>query len=58
MSPKVLNNIEKISFKSDISTLGIIIYYMLFKEYPYNGNNKFQILKDIQSNKKSKINKR
>ena len=37
MAPEVLkgqNNL--ICDKSDIWSLGIIIYYMLFKEYPYN----------------------
>ena len=27
---------------------------MYFKEYPYNGNNEYKILKDIVSNKKLK----
>ena len=38
MAPEVLKG-EKdlIGYKSDIWSLGIIIYYMLFKEYPYNG---------------------
>ena len=35
-SPKVLN-IESISKKSDIWSLGTLIYYMYFKEYPFNG---------------------
>ncbi len=41
MSPEVLKG-EKylISTKSDIWSLGIIIYYMLFKEFPYTINNK------------------
>ena len=41
MSPEVLKG-EKylISTKSDIWSLGIIIYYMLFKEFPYIINNK------------------
>ena len=54
MAPEVLEKNKLFSFKSDIWSLGIIIYYMLFKEYPYNGNNKYQILKDILSNKKLK----
>ena len=48
--------IEKgnISIKSDIWSLGIIIYYLLFNEYPYNGKTKFELNKDIYSNKKLK----
>ena len=38
MAPEVLKGeYNLISYKSDIWSLGIIIYYMLFKEYPYNG---------------------
>ena len=55
MAPEVLKREnDLISYKSDIWSLGIIIYYMLFKEYPYNGNNEYQIIKNIESNKKLK----
>ena len=38
MAPEVLKGEnDLIGYKSDIWSLGIIIYYMLFKEYPYNG---------------------
>ena len=30
--------------------MGIIIYYMSFKEYPFKGRNEFQIYKMIESN--------
>ena len=50
-APEVLNA-ESISNKSDIWSLGIIIYYMLFKEYPFNGESEEDILKEIDSNKK------
>ena len=42
------------SSKNDIWSLGILIYYMLFKEYPFNGNREYEILKEIESNKKLK----
>ena len=45
---------ELINSKSDIWSLGIIIYYLLFKEYPYNGNGEYKILQDIYSYKKLK----
>ncbi len=41
MSPEVLKGEkDKISSKTDIWSLGIIIYYMLFKEFPYTISNK------------------
>ncbi len=55
MSPEILRGEENlISNKSDIWSLGIIIYYMLFKEYPYNSKNEYQIIKEIESNKQLK----
>ena len=39
MAPEILKG-ENYSFKSDIWSLGIIIYFMLNKEYPYNGKMK------------------
>ena len=38
MAPEILKG-EKFNLKSDIWSLGIIIYYMINKEYPYNGHN-------------------
>ena len=55
MAPEVLKGQnDLICSKSDIWSLGIIIYYMLFKEYPYNGQNEYQIIQNIESNKKLK----
>ena len=52
MAPEVLKGEnDLICDKSDIWSLGIIIYYMLFKEYPYNGKN---IHEQIISNKQLK----
>ena len=54
MSPEMLKReINLISSKSDIWSLGIIIYYLLFKEYPYNGSE-YNIIKQIEENKKLK----
>ena len=52
MSPEELKN-QIISTKSDIWSLGIIIYYLYFKEYPYNGRE-YNIIKQIEENKKLK----
>ena len=53
MSPEILKG-ENYTFKSDIWSLGIIIYFMLNKEYPYNGKNEILLYDDIMSNKKIK----
>ena len=53
LAPEIINAEENLT-KSDLWSLGVIIYYMYFKEYPYNGKNEFMLLKDIQSNKKLK----
>ena len=58
MSPEILKGEENlISNKSDIWSLGIIIYYMLFKEYPYNSKNEYQIIKESNKQLKSIDNK-
>jgi serine/threonine protein kinase len=54
MAPEILKG-ENYSFKSDIWSLGIIIYFMLNKKYPYNGKNEVTLLKDINSGKKLKL---
>ena len=55
MAPEVLKGNNKlISLKSDIWSLGIIIYKLLFNEYPYIGNE-YNILKQIESKKKLNI---
>ena len=56
MPPEVLEN-GNISDKSDIWSLGIIIYYLLFNEYPFIGKTEVQINNDIHSGKNLKKNK-
>ena len=53
-SPEIIEN-DNIDIKSDLWNLGIIIYYLLFKEYPYKGNTEIQLLKDIKSKKILKL---
>ena len=53
LSPELINCDDKI-YKTDIWSLGVIIYYMLNKEYPYKGKNELLLLKDINSNKELK----
>ena len=49
-SPQILNG-ELFTNKTIIWSLGIIIYYLLFKEYPFNCKTEYQIIKEIESNK-------
>lgn len=49
LSPEVLLN-PSYSYKSDFWSLGINIYYMCFKEYPFNGLNVNLINQDIKNN--------
>ena len=52
IAPEILENgFDKLSEKSQIWSLGMTIYYLLFKEYPYNGNTEYEIFNDIKSNK-------
>ncbi len=53
ISPQILKG-ENYSNKTDLWSLGVIIYYMLFKEYPFNGKLEYQIIKDIESKKELK----
>ena len=50
MAPEVLQR-KEYSMKADLWSVGIIIYLLLFKDVPYSGNNEFEILKQIISNK-------
>jgi len=52
--PEILKTEELLS-KNDIWSLGILIYYMLFKEYPFNGKNKVIEYNEIISGKKLKL---
>ena len=49
LSPEFIKG-EALTRKTDIWSLGIIIYYMAFKEYPYNGRTEYSIYKMIESN--------
>ena len=51
MAPEYLIG-ENISEKSNIWSLGIIIYYMLFKEYPFFAKNENELYNNILSGKK------
>ena len=55
ISPEIIKG-KNINNKCDIWSLGIIIYFMLFKEYPYHGKNEILLMNDIMSNKELKLN--
>ncbi len=54
--PEILKG-ESYNNKSDIWSLGIIIYYMLNKKYPYEGKNEIKLLQNIISNQNIELNK-
>ena len=54
LAPEILKS-GKFSSKSDIWSLGILIYYLCFKEYPFNGKNKVIVYNEIISGKKLKL---
>ena len=54
-SPELLQKKNPITQKTDLWSLGIIIYYLLFREYPYNGKTEVELFEDIISKKKLKI---
>ena len=53
IAPEILNNEDDLS-KCVLWSLGIVIYYMYFKEYLYEGKNEFLLFHDIKSEKKLK----
>jgi serine/threonine protein kinase len=48
-SPEMLNK-NLLFDNSDLWSLGIIIYYLNYKEFPFKGNNEFQLFKNIKDN--------
>ncbi len=48
MAPEIIKG-ESYSEISDIWSLGIIIYYMLFKEFPYNRIIEITLFNEINS---------
>ena len=53
IAPEIIEK-GNINNKNDIWSLGIIIYYLLFKEYPYNGKSEMLLYEDINSGKELK----
>ena len=53
IAPEIIKT-KKISIKNDIWSLGIIIYYLLFNEYPFNEKTKIELNEDNDLNIKIK----
>jgi len=47
---------EKFKEESDLWSLGVLIYYLKFKKYPFSGKNKDEILKQIETVKPEETN--
>jgi serine/threonine protein kinase len=56
MAPEVLKG-ENMNRKSDIWSLGVLIYYMINREYPFNGITEYLIVKSIEEGLKLKLTK-
>jgi len=54
-APEVLKG-EKFKEESDLWSLGILIYLLKFKKYPFNGKDKDDILRQIRNEKLEKTN--
>ena len=48
---------EKYTEESDLWSIGILIYLLYFKEYPFKGNSKEEILKNITEDEINKLKK-
>ena len=48
MAPEIMEN-KEYNEKCDLWSLGIVIYTLYFKQYPYNGNTEMGIIQQIKS---------
>lgn len=55
MAPEILNN-HKYNLKSDIWSLGIIMYEMFMKDHPFKANNMADLINKLNSNKPILLN--
>ena len=49
MAPEILEGKEKYDNKCDLWSIGVIIYQLAFKEYPYKGQTEFALLNNIKN---------
>ena len=50
LAPEIIEK-QKINEKVDIWSFGILIYYIIYNKYPFNGKNKILLYKSIIKNK-------
>jgi len=48
MAPEMLKE-EKYNYKCDLYSLGVTLYYLYFKTFPYSGHTPFELLNKIKS---------
>lgn len=57
MSPEQFEDSSKVDNRSDIYSIGIMLYYLLTKKYPFVGNDMIQIYKNHKEGKISSVGK-
>ena len=48
MAPEILEGEEEYDYKCDLWSIGVIIYQMYFKDFPYKGQTAFSLLHNIK----------
>ena len=49
MAPEILEGVEVYDNRCDLWSIGVIIYQLAFKEYPYKGDTEFALLNKIKT---------
>jgi serine/threonine protein kinase len=49
MAPEIMR-LHKYDYKADIWSIGVVIYELLYNEFPYNANNQFELMNVIKQN--------
>ncbi|OHT09796.1 hypothetical protein TRFO_21149 [Tritrichomonas foetus] len=49
VAPEVINKVEHSPFKADIWSLGVLIYLMFSKHFPFNGNDRSEAIRKIRN---------
>ena len=49
MAPEILKGNKNYDYKCDLWSIGIIIYQLFFKDYPYKGKTEYAILEQIKT---------
>ena len=57
MAPEILEGSEKYDNKCDLWSIGVIIYQLIFNEFPYIGETEVSLLNKIKNYKQKKLKK-